>query len=249
MRPVISVENMRQSDAYTIENFVPSKLLMYRAAMGVYRALPWKGQIAILVGAGNNGGDGYALACILADHGVPCVIYRVSERFSEDGKYYHDVAVKKNVEILMFSEETDLSEYDILVDCMLGTGFSGEVRGLYRQAIQAVNHAGAFVVSVDINSGMNGDTGRGELAVQSDLTVTIGFLKAGIFIGDSEKYVGRLTVINIGIRLLREEDYLVTPEEYMKLRTPNEHEKGIRYFVSTEDKMPEEIVSLDTSHP
>ena len=95
MQAVITVATMRESDAYTIANFVPSKTLMYRAAMGVYQAAQWKGPVGILTGGGNNGGDGYALAGILADHGIPCTIYRVSETFSEDGGYYHTQAVEK----------------------------------------------------------------------------------------------------------------------------------------------------------
>ena len=65
MIPCISVENMRLSDAYTIENLVPSLELMYRAAYGVYKAVNWSGKTAIVVGSGNNGGDGFALAWIL----------------------------------------------------------------------------------------------------------------------------------------------------------------------------------------
>ena len=71
MQAVITVATMRESDAYTIAKFVPSKTLMYRAAMGVYQAAQWKGPVGILTGGGNNGGDGYALAGILADHGIP----------------------------------------------------------------------------------------------------------------------------------------------------------------------------------
>ena len=83
MRNVITVQNMRESDAHTIAEYVPSKELMYRAAMGVFKAVDWtRGPIGILVGAGNNGGDGYALACILADRGIPCRVFRVSEKFS-----------------------------------------------------------------------------------------------------------------------------------------------------------------------
>jgi len=70
MQAVITVATMRESDAYTIANFVPSKTLMYRAAMGVYQAAQWKGPVGILTGGGNNGGDGYALAGILADHSL-----------------------------------------------------------------------------------------------------------------------------------------------------------------------------------
>ena len=107
----------------------------------------------------------------------------------------------------------DLSRYDILVDCLLGTGFSGPVRGAFQQAIQAINRAKAYVVSVDINSGMNGDTGKGDLVVRSDLTVTIGYLKAGMFLGEAVWKVGRLVVADIGIRLVREDFFLATPEE------------------------------------
>ena len=214
MLNVITVQNMRESDAHTIREYVPSLELMYRAAMGAFRAVEWKGKTAILTGSGNNGGDGYALACILADHGFACTVFRVSEKFSEDGKHYHDLALSKGVEIIPFTGDTDLNGFDILVDCMLGTGFSGQVRDKFRAAIKAMNNArSAYVVSVDINSGMNGDSGKAELAVKSDLTVTIGYLKAGLFLGDAIWYVGKLTVADIGIRLIREDFFLGTSEE------------------------------------
>ena len=90
---VISVDQMRRSDAYTIEHFVPSKELMHRAADGVYHAYDgWQGKkIAIVTGGGNNGGDGFALAGILKEEGIDSVIYKVSDKLSEDGKYYHDI--------------------------------------------------------------------------------------------------------------------------------------------------------------
>lgn len=208
MKPIVSVAAMRESDAYTIANLVPSKELMYRAALGVYRAVTWEGRVGILTGSGNNGGDGYALACILADHGVPCQVLRVSEKFSEDGRYYYEKALEKGVPITLFGEGERLEGFAILVDCMLGTGFAGAPRGLFRQAIEAINASGAYVVSVDINSGMNGDSGEGELVVRADRTVTIGFLKTGFFQGDSGRSIAALTVVDIGIRLLRADGYL-----------------------------------------
>ena len=71
----ISVENMRQSDCYTIANLVPSLQLMHRAALGVFRSVSWCGPVAIVVGSGNNGGDGFALACILAEHNFDCTVF------------------------------------------------------------------------------------------------------------------------------------------------------------------------------
>lgn len=213
MQEVITVATMRESDAHTIAEYVPSRTLMRRAAMGVFQAARWEGPVGILTGGGNNGGDGYALAGILADHGIPCAIYRVSETFSQDGQFYHDQAVEKGVHSHPYTPETDLSGCKMLVDCLLGTGFSGSVRGLYRQAIQAMNQSKAYVVSVDINSGMNGDTGRGNLVVQSDLTVTIGYLKTGLLLGSAVWQWKQLAVADIGIRLIREDYHLAAPEE------------------------------------
>ena len=215
MLNVITVNTMRESDAHTIREYVPSLELMYRAAMGVYKAVDWAGKrTGILTGAGNNGGDGYALACILADKGHECIVFRVSDHFSVDGKHYHDLALSKGVDIVPFDETTELRDCDILVDCMLGTGFAGQVRDNFRTAIKAVNNTrNAYVVSVDINSGLNGDTGKAELAVKSNLTVTIGCLKAGFFLGDAIWYMDRLAVADIGIRLIREDFFLAPTDE------------------------------------
>jgi len=82
----ISVEKMRASDSYTIENFVSSKELMHRAAMGIFESVQWQNKkIAIVCGSGNNGGDGYALAKILAEHNIFADVFRLSDKFSQDG--------------------------------------------------------------------------------------------------------------------------------------------------------------------
>ena len=84
----ISVENMRESDRMTIEKYVLGRTLMYRAAMGVFRAVSWHGEIVIAVGGGNNGGDGYALACILRRNDFTCRIVKLSEKLTDDSGYY-----------------------------------------------------------------------------------------------------------------------------------------------------------------
>ncbi len=198
-KSAISVQKMRESDAYTIANFVPSKELMYRAATGIYSSAKWHGSIAIVCGSGNNAGDGYALACILADNGIKSTLVRVSDKFSDDGKYYYDMATEKGV---WESENLDLNGYDIVVDCLLGTGFSGEPRGKYADAIRAINNSGAYVISADINSGLNGDTGESVLAVKSDLTVSIGYYKTGMFLGNAPLLIGDLVNVDIGIVLV-----------------------------------------------
>ena len=200
----ISVENMRLSDAYTIANLVPSLELMYRAASGVYQAVCWKGSIAIVVGSGNNGGDGYALAWILRQQGYDCTVFTVSNRLSDDSAYYAEKAVSVGVPVMEFMPGS-LKGFDIVVDCLLGTGFSGSVRENYRVAIEEINGTGTHIVRVDINSGMNGDTGEAEIAVVSDLTVTIGYVKAGLVAENAGRYMKRLVCVDIGIVLVKEE--------------------------------------------
>ena len=200
----ISVENMRLSDAYTIKNLVPSLELMYRAAYGVYKAVNWKGRTAIVVGSGNNGGDGFALAWILRQHGFDCSVFRVSQRLSADSAYYAEKCLDAGVPVADFIPGC-LEGYNFVVDCLLGTGFSGAVRENYRVAIEEINDSGAYVVSVDINSGMNGDTGEGETIVKSHLTVTIGYVKTGLITENAGRYMDRLICVDIGIVLVREE--------------------------------------------
>lgn len=213
----ISVENMRRSDAYTIANFVPSLELMYRAAEGVFNAVDWHGKIAILAGSGNNGGDGYALSCILKEQGYDCTVYTLGTRLSDDAQHYAAIAQGLGVEIHPFCVGCDLSDCAVVVDCLLGTGFQGSVRADYRTAIQAVNDSGAFVVSVDINSGVNGDTGEAETAVRSDLTVTIGYVKNGLVAVPAGKYMKQLVCADIGIVLTKQENLIYSPSEWTEL--------------------------------
>ena len=209
----ISVENMRLSDALTIDNYVPGLELMRRAAEGVFRGAKWYGRVAIVVGSGNNGGDGFALACILHREQVECGVFTVSQRLSADSAYYAAQAKELGIMVLPFAPGC-LDGFDMVVDCLLGTGFQGGLRENYRIAIEAINASGAGVISVDINSGMNGDTGEGELIVRSDLTVTIGFVKHGLVTENAGRYMKRLVCADIGIVLVKEE---------LKLCTENEH--------------------------
>lgn len=204
----ISVGNMRESDRMTIENVVSGRTLMYRAAMGVFRAVNWHGEIVITVGGGNNGGDGYALACILKRNNYTCRIVKLSEKLTDDSGYYANQAESLGVPCEAYASGA-FADADIIVDCLLGTGFQGTLREPWLSAVQEINSSKAEVVSVDINSGMNGDTGEAETAVQSDITVTIGYFKRGLVSPNAARYMKRLVVADIGIVLAKEEEKLV----------------------------------------
>ena len=214
MENVITVKNMRESDEFTINTSVSGRELMRRAAQGVFENVRWSGRIGVVCGSGNNGGDGYALAEILSDKGFAPVLLRVSERLSDDGSYYYNQCRKKGVAELFCDEYNDFTEYDILVDCILGTGFSGTLREDMTELIENINRSGAYVVSVDINSGLSGANGLAlPVAVVSDLTVSVGYYKTGMFLGDSADYIRRLVNVDIGIKLLKKQYYLIDREE------------------------------------
>lgn len=212
MEKVITVETMRKSDAYTIANYIDSKKLMYKAGVGVFNSYDYKGNIAIVCGSGNNAGDGYVLSLLLKEKNISSTLFLIKEKFSEDGKYYFDKCMEQNIPYKVCDEGTDFSDYDIIVDCIFGTGFKGVARGIAGDIIDKINDSNKMVISVDINSGLNGDTGFGEKVVKSDLTVSIGYLKTGLLINDADKYIGSLKNCDIDIELI--DDYYTLVDDF-----------------------------------
>lgn len=208
MEKIITVEAMRQSDAYTIKNFIDSKDLMFKAGKSVFECGKWNGSTAIVCGSGNNAGDGYVLARILNEAGFDCKLFLLKNKFSEDGEYYFNQCVERGIKYTICDDNTSFKEYTTVVDCVFGTGFKGEVKGIASDIIDKINNSGAYVISVDINSGLNGDTGLAYKAVKSNLTVSIGYYKTGHFLNDANKYIERLVNANIDIELITKPYFL-----------------------------------------
>ncbi|MBR6577960.1 MAG: NAD(P)H-hydrate dehydratase [Clostridia bacterium] len=211
MKEIISVENMRQSDAHTIATEVPSTQLMYRAGKAVADSVEWRTPVGIVCGVGNNAGDGYVIALDLQKRGIECTLLLLEERFSPDGRFYFDKCIEENIPYKICTDDTDLSRFSTLVDCIFGTGFKGEGRGLAKTVIEKYNSSSAYKVSVDINSGMNGDTGMGETIANSDLTCSIGSFKPGHFLNKAKDVIGDKINLNIGIKPINEPYYLYEP--------------------------------------
>lgn len=199
MIKVLSVDNMRKSDAFTIANYTSGRELMFRAGKGVFDGVKWTPPVAIICGSGNNAGDGYVLAKLLKDSDIDCEIILLSERFSEDGAYYFKICKEANIPIKLWEPYVDLSKFAMLVDCIFGTGFKGTVKGDARDLIKVINASNAYVVSVDINSGLNGDSGIAELCVHSDVTVSIGGFKTGHFFNIAKDVMKKKVNCEIGI--------------------------------------------------
>lgn len=215
MMTAVSVETMRKSDAYTIAKLTDSKTLMYRAGKGVFESRQWKGKTAIVCGTGNNAGDGYVLALLLKKANIDCKLFLLKEKFSEDGKYYFDKCVQESIPYVICDENTYFYEYSEIVDCIFGTGFKGEVKGLAGTIIDRINdaalNADSYVVSVDINSGLDGDCGTAAKCVCSDLTVSIGAFKTGQFLNMGSRVRKKIVNCDIGIEFIGEKYYFATP--------------------------------------
>lgn len=198
MKDIISLSAMTLADKKTIESGTPARELMLRAAKAIYGAKEDIGRAAVVCGKGNNAGDGYALAMLAHADGKDVTLIRLCGDFSEDGRYYYDICRENNVPEL--SADADLSGFDTVYDCIFGTGFSGEPSGIYSDAIRKINASGAFVISADIPSGLNGNTGLASLCVKSDITVAIGYIKTGEILNMAKDHVGALICADIGIK-------------------------------------------------
>lgn len=207
MIPIVSVDLMRASDAYTIKNFISDIDLMEKAGKGISIVCSSPGPYAVICGPGNNGGDGYVCARYLAMRQENVTVFYTKEPSSESAKH-HRALLDKYPEVTIkpfsYTKEEDLTQFNVIVDCLLGTGFSGTPQGIIARAIGAINDAkskGSTVISADINSGLNGDTGKGSLAVMSDVTASIGFFKQGMLEESMSKFTKKIVNINIGIQL------------------------------------------------
>jgi len=170
---------------------------MQRAARATWRALvrqwPSANELTVLAGHGNNAGDGYLVAVLAKRAGWLVRILAVGDpqRLQGDAALAHAEAVSESVSIDAWKAQAQLS--GIVLDALLGTGLTGEVRAPYADAIAAINACGLPVAAVDIPSGLCADTGRVlGIAVQAELTVTFIGLKLGLFTGDAADVVGDL---------------------------------------------------------
>ena len=205
---------MRRLDEMTIKEYgLPGVVLMENAGRGAARLTAehfgdLAGRlVAVVCGKGNNGGDGLVMARIFHGWQARVRVYLLGRReaVSGDARVNLEVAMKMGLDLVEITDEAqlerlDLSGVDLVIDAILGTGLGSEVRGLYREVVEAINAHPAPVMSVDVPSGLDSDTGRVlGVAVRADLTVTFGLPKIGLLLGRGEELAGRLEVLDIGI--------------------------------------------------
>ncbi|MDE6471467.1 MAG: NAD(P)H-hydrate dehydratase [Clostridia bacterium] len=199
MQKILTTAQMTCCDKATIDGGIPSVELMRRVALGVFDGRVWQGSIAIICGKGNNGGDGLALACVMIDKGIYPNVYLCSG-MSKDGRYYYDILQSKGFDRIYPIDECNY-DFDIIVDCIFGTGFKGKPKQEYVDIIDRINSSSAYKICVDIPSGLDGDNGRYVNCVKADETITVQYAKTGLYLNDGKDMTGKLTVIDVGIGL------------------------------------------------
>ncbi len=196
MEKYLSNAEMRAADKNTIEGGVSGEELMLRAGRAIAdeaerAARRLHSGVLVVCGTGNNGGDGYVCARELLNRGTSVSVFALS------GKLSDDCAREKS---RYKGEYTDKISGAVIVDCIFGTGLSREVEGEFADAVNAINSSGAFVISADIPSGINGDNGKVlGCAVRADLTVAIAEKKLGHILGDGADYCGEVVKRDVGI--------------------------------------------------
>ena len=231
---VSRVSEMRSLDRYAIDELgIPEEILMENAGNASYFVMLKEFGIkdkkfVIICGTGNNGGDGLVVARKIHSNGGNVKVFILGDANELKG------AAKKNFDILaslriesrriesIESIKNDLLHSDAIVDAIFGTGLSRDVSGLYRDVILLINGSGKKVFSLDIPSGINGDTGEiMGIAVKADYTITFGLPKIGNMLFPGYEHCGKLYVSYISFppSLYDKDSIRVGINDYIKLPT------------------------------
>ncbi|NLV20454.1 MAG: NAD(P)H-hydrate dehydratase [Syntrophomonadaceae bacterium] len=235
---LIRADEMKEIDRRaSSEYLIPSIVLMENAGLRttekIAELLDGVGgrNIIILVGRGNNGGDGLVVARHLLNAAARVNVFMCGEvgQLSPDARTNYEILARMTSRIYPLREETDLQyfimsllEADMVVDAIYGIGFRGSLGEFEARLAGLVNQSKCPLLAVDIPSGLEADTGRinGE-AFKADYTVTFALPKLGMVLGKGRDYVGQLTVADIsipGALLLDEQIKLqMITEEMVKL--------------------------------
>lgn len=212
---VLTAQSVIETDRKTIHDLgVPSLVLMERAARECFQVLyqhfNLNKRIALFCGTGNNGGDGLALARILALKNHPVTVFLCAHEKQLSPDNYHQFNLLQHclpycphLKLIFLSEEKSIEFFDtfeVIVDALFGVGFHSFLTPFYENLIQQINQQKIPLVSIDIPSGLNATTGVvSSVAIKAQITLSIGLQKVGHLIQDGPDYCGTTYILDIGI--------------------------------------------------
>jgi len=211
-RTFLTRDEARDVDRQAIEEYgLPGVVLMENAGRRCSELID-AGPVVICCGRGNNGGDGYVIARHLQNRGFAVEIISTCplDQLQGDARINADVAAKGALPITIATEPAHWQAYTNrlraaawIVDALLGTGFTGTLRQPYLAAIESVNSSlgnGARVLSVDVPSGLDVDTGfPASACIKADVTATFVAMKRGFFEQAARPFLGNVEIVEIGL--------------------------------------------------
>jgi ADP-dependent NAD(P)H-hydrate dehydratase / NAD(P)H-hydrate epimerase len=213
---VLNTEQMREADRRTIEDIgLPSVVLMENAGRQTVAAMEaafdtlGSSRVAVLCGRGNNGGDGFVVARTLAQRGVESAVFLLGSVAEVQGDARTNLEVLGHIGMTVIeitnAQEWELhfsevSECDVVVDAILGTGFRGRLTGLFETVVADINELGVPIVSIDLPTGLSADSAElpGEV-VDATMTVTLAAPKIPLIFPPADTHAGDLVIADIGI--------------------------------------------------
>jgi NAD(P)H-hydrate epimerase len=213
---VLNTQQMREADRQTIQEIgIPSVVLMENAGRQAVAAMEAAyedlaaSRVAVLCGRGNNGGDGFVVARTLAQRGIEALVFLLGSvaDVRGDARTNLEILGRLGVTVVEISDAqewelhfSEISECDLVVDAILGTGFRGPVSGLLETVIADVNGLGIPIVAIDLPTGVSADTHDidGD-AIQASITVTLAAPKLPLVLPPADVYGGDLVIADIGI--------------------------------------------------
>src|SRR5688500_7196184 len=213
---VLNTAQMREADRRAIHDIgIPSVVLMENAGRQAVAAMEAAfedlaaSRVAVLCGRGNNGGDGFVVARTLVQRGVEALVFLLGSVAEVKGDARANLEILGRIGLtvveindaqeweLHFSE---VSECDVIVDAMLGTGFHGRLTGLIETVVADVNGLGVPIVAIDLPTGTSADSHQleGE-AIEATMTVTLAAPKIPLVFPPADSHAGDLVIADIGI--------------------------------------------------
>ena len=236
---LVTVQEMRNLESRAAEKGLPSNVLMENAGKAIAREITKCFEriegcpVLILIGPGNNGGDGLVTARYLHEWGADVKLYLCAERSSPDPNYI--LTQKRNISVTRVADDkgfTQLEQFlassQIVIDALLGIGKSRLITGTLKEVITRVNevketNSHLTIFAVDIPSGLDSDTGYMDAAgIKADVTITLGCPKLGLLTFPGTKNAGKMVVADIGIppELTQDINVEVITRHWIKSRLP-----------------------------
>lgn len=207
-----TAEVVRKIDKYCIEVLkIPSIILMENAALKVIKNIDIESmhKFSIICGKGNNGGDGLAVARHLHVMGKSVDVFLLGgeQGLSGDSQINYNILLNMGIKIINVNNIEDingmrvhLAKADVIIDAIFGTGLNKNVEGIYGEAISVINESDAYILSIDIPSGLECNSGivLGN-SIRANKTVTFQLYKKGFLNYGADKYTGEVVIEDIGI--------------------------------------------------